>query len=196
MLTPRAILAALLMAAPLLSGQPAGAQSPAVKDATHVIAPLRADGHRPLPHEPFQITIAFKRIYRGKLASDKTYSLAVTTNETLPAIRDDSRYRASVTDMNDILQGNTDVDILALKRSGQSMYIALKISTQTFGMDVPEELPKLPVAGTHQYILTPTVPIGQRRTIYLSTDAVHNTTVEVQILVQPFDEQQHLPQQP
>jgi hypothetical protein len=181
----RVILAALLIAAPMLCAQTAGTNKGASAKAETRTAPAHSGKKARQPaHEPLQITINFKRVYRGKLSSDKTYTLAATTNETLPAIRDDSRYHASASDEKEYLDGNTDVDILALKRSGGSIYMALKISTQTFGMDVPEELPKLPVVGIHQYILTPTVPIGKRVTVYSSTDAIHNTTVEVQLLVQ------------
>jgi hypothetical protein len=138
-------------------------------------------------HEPLQITIGFKRIFKGKLAADKTYTLQATTNEDLPAIRDDSRFRTSTSDPKEVLESNTDVDIRALKKVGNSIYVALKISTQTFGTDVPEGFPKLPGTGTHQYVLTPTVPLGKLITVYSATDILHDTTVEVQLMVRPVD---------
>jgi hypothetical protein len=181
----RMILAALLMAAPMLCAQTAGTNKGASAKAETKAAPAQSGKKARQPaHEPLQITINFKRVFRGKLSSDKTYTLAATTNETLPAIRDDARFHASASDEKDYLESNTDVDILALKRSGGSIYLALRISTQTFGMDVPEGLPKLPGVGIHQYILTPTVSIGKQVTVYSSTDALHKTTVEVQLLVQ------------
>ena len=187
----RAILAVLLIAAPLLCAQtsqtaqprPAAAQSKAVP------AP-GGDTARQPARESFQITIDFKRTFHGKLVSDKTYTLGATTNETLPAIRDDTRYRANTTDKKEYLESNTDVDILALRRSGKSIYLALKISVDTIGSEVPEGLPKLPALGTHKYILTPTVPIGKRITVYSSNDALNNTAVEVELLIQPFDPNQ------
>jgi hypothetical protein len=181
----RVILAALLITAPMLCAQMPGTDKGASAKADTRTAP--AEGGRKLrqpAHEPLQITINFRRVFHGKLASDKTYTLAATTNETLPAIRDDSRFHASASDEKEYLESNTDVDILALKRAGKSIYMALRISTQSFGMDVPEGLPKLPGIGIHQYILTPTVPIGKQIKVYSSTDAIHNTTVEVQLLVQ------------
>jgi hypothetical protein len=34
------------------------------------------------------------------------------------------------------------------------------------------------------------VPIGKRITVYSSTDALNNTTVEVELMIQPFDPNQ------
>jgi len=144
----------------------------------------------------YEITIAFKRTFHGKLAADKTYTLLATVGDLLPAIRDDGRYRtdASCSDPACTIEGATDVDILRLQPRGDSIYIALKISTQTIGMDDFDFLPKLPVAGTHQYLVTPTVPIGKRITVYSHLDAGHNTSVEVQLLVKRFDPNQPEPQ--
>jgi len=138
----------------------------------------------PASHEPLEIAIQFKRIFKGKLAACKTYTLEATTNEDLPALRDDSSFRASATDPKEILESNTDVDILALRREAGSVFISLRISTQTFGTDVPESLPKLPAVGVHKYVLTPTVPLGKMVTVYASDDRLHDTRVEVQVRVQ------------
>jgi hypothetical protein len=140
-------------------------------------------------HGTYEITIAFKRTYHGKLRTDKTYTLLATTGDLLPAIRDDARFRtdASCTDPTCTIEGATDVDILRLQPRGDAIYIALKISTQTIGMDEYDFLPKLPVAGTHQYLVTPTVPIGRRIIVYSALDANNNTSVEVSLLIKPFD---------
>jgi hypothetical protein len=98
-------------------------------------------------HGTYEITIAFKRTAQDKLRTDKTYTLLATVGESLPAIRDDIRYRtdASCTAPACTIEVGTDVDILSLQPRGDSIYIALKISMQTTGMDAPDYLPKLPV---------------------------------------------------
>jgi hypothetical protein len=138
---------------------------------------------RPAAHEPLEINLQFKRIFKGKLTTCKTYTLEATTNEDLPALRDDTHYRASATDSKEILDSDTDVDILALRREAESVFIALRISTQTFGTDVPESLPKLPAVGIHKYVLTPTVQLGKMVTVYASDDRLHDTRVEVEVQV-------------
>jgi hypothetical protein len=174
----RAFLAAFMLAAPLVCAQQ---PPPKVVPNQGGAATHKA---RPAAHEPLEINLQFKRIYKGKLATCKTYTLEATTNEDLPALRDDTNFRASATDPNAILESNTDVDILALRREAESVFIALRISTQTFGTDVPESLPKLPAVGIHKYVLTPTVPLGKMVTVFASDDRLHDTRVEVQVRVQ------------
>lgn len=137
----------------------------------------------------YEINIEFRRIYHGKLRTDKTYTLLATAGETLPALRDDARFRTDATldDAAHTIEGATDVDILSLKPQGRTICLGLKISMKTHGNDVPEYLPKLPEQGTHQYLITPTIPLGKQLTVYRSSDATANTSVEVQLLVKPFD---------
>jgi hypothetical protein len=193
--TPRLILAALLIAAPMLCAQTAEIHEGATAKAEMKAAPARSGGTARLAApEPFLITITFKRYHGGKVTTCKTYTLLATTGERLPAIRDDARYRAGASDAKEFLDSNTDVDILDFKKTADSVYLALRISTQSFTMDSPEDLPKWPVEHTHQYLITPTVPIGESTTIYLATDSIHDIKSEVQLLVQAFDAKQHLPQ--
>jgi len=177
----------------LLAAAVAGAQQPITNQPVHK-ASAQTVAHKARPSVPqsYQISIAFKRIYHGKLRTDKTYTLLATVGEMLPAIRDDAHYRtdAACTASSSTIEGATDVDILTLKPQGKLITVALKISTQTMGVDTPDYLPKLPVAGTHQYLVTPTVPIGRRITVYSSTDTLNNTKVEVELLIQPFDPNQ------
>ena len=177
----------------LLAAAVANAQQPqpaTVHPAHAAASPQKAARKaQPLVPQSYQISIAFKRIYHGKLRTDKTYTLLATVGETLPAIRDDAHYRTDAASSNTI-EGATDVDILTLKPQGKLITVALKISMRTIGVDPPDFLPKLPVAGTHQYLVTPTVPIGKRITVYSSTDAINTTTVEVELLIQPFDPKQ------
>ena len=184
----RTLLLALSLAAPA-----AGAQQPqpAPIQPAHAAASPQSAAYKAKPSLPqsYQIAIAFKRTYHGKLRTDKTYTLLATVGEILPAIRDDARFRLDSATTNTI-EGATDVDILALKPQGKLITVALKISTQTIGLDPPDFLPKLPVAGTHQYLVTPTVPIGKRIVVYSSNDALNSTTVEVELLIEPFDPSQ------
>lgn len=173
----------LVLAVFMLSASLAGAQQSTLKAAASQGGAVTPKA-RPAAHEPLEITIQFKRTFKGKLAACKTYTLEATTNEDLPALRDDTRYRASATDPKETLDSDTDVDILALRRQAEFAFIALRISTQTFGTDVPDMLPKLPAVGTHKYVLTPTVPLGRMVTVYASDDRLHDTRVEVQVRVQ------------
>ena len=178
-MTRLGLLSVLLLAA----ASSAGAQPPQA-------APARAASaaHRAVPAS-YRITIGFRRSVHGKLRADKTYTLLATAGETLPAIRDDARFRtdANCSDPACSITGATDVDILVFKPHGPVITVGLKISMQTIGMEPPDYLPKLPVAGTHQYLVTPTVPFGKRITVYTANDASYSTTVEVQLLVEPFD---------
>jgi hypothetical protein len=188
--TLRIIFATLLLAAPMLGAQQAGNGVKADAGAALHPAPVRSDATagkgRASLREPLQITICFKRIFHGKLASDKTYTLVASPNGTMPQIRDDSRFRTDLNDPNRYLESNTDIDILEIRRLAASAYVALRISTQTIGSDIPEGFPKLPGVGLHKYLLTPTVPMGKQIAVYASDDLRNNTRVEVQLLVQPF----------
>jgi hypothetical protein len=194
---PKTILAVLLLAAPLLCAQTAQTHQAAAAKAENKAAPAQSgDAARQPAHEPFQITITFKRFHDGKVTTDRTYTMLATTGERLPAVRDDSRYRVSASDEKEHLDSDTDIDILDFKKSAESIYLSLRISTQTFTMPSPDEQQKWPVAHTHQYLVSPTVPVGKTVTVYSATDSIHDIQVEVQLLVQPFDVNQHLPQQP
>jgi hypothetical protein len=180
----------------LLAATVAGAQQPrpvAAQPAHAGASPQAATQKaRPSVSQSYQISIAFKRNYHGDLRTDKTYTLLATVGEILPAIRDDIHYRTDTTSTGTI-EGATDVDILTLKPQGKLITVALKISMQTIGLDRPDYLPKLPASGTHQYLVTPTVPLGKRITVYSSNDALNHTTVEVELLIQPFDPNQPNP---
>jgi hypothetical protein len=166
----------------LLAAANAGAQKP---------LPARATAHsaRHSIPESYQFTITFKRSFHDKPRDSRTYTLLASVGEILPAIRDDGYYRTDATckDSNCIIEGGTDVDILSLKPRGKFITVALKISTHTYSNDPPDFLPKLPVTFIHQYLVTPTVPIGKRTTIYSSIDDLKNNTVDVELLIQPCD---------
>ncbi len=183
----------------LLAAAVANAQQHSTAEPAHTAATPQAAAHKTRASVPqsYQISIAFKRSFHGKPRTDKTYILLATVGEILPAIRDDAHFRTDTacTATSSTIEGATDVDILTLKPQGKLITVALKISTQTIGLDPPDFLPKLPVAGTHQYLVTPTVLIGKRVTVYTNMDALNQTSVEVELLIQPFDPNQpHAPE--
>jgi hypothetical protein len=197
--TTRLILAVLLMTAPMFGAQQAETREGGIAKTAAKTAPAQSSGHakkaRQTEHESFQITILFKRYRDEKRVTDRSYTLLATTGEVMPAMRDDERYRASLSDDKEFLDHNIDVDILGLRRSGSLVFVALRISTQNFALDNPILSGKLPVvADTNQYLVTPTIPIGKLITVYAASQSLDKHREEVQLLVQPFDATQHEPQ--
>ena len=138
-------------------------------------------------HETFEITIIFRRYLNDRRVTDRSYMLLATTGEALPAMRDDDRFRPSLTDTGSHVDHNIDVDILGLRRVGQSVYVALRISTQNFELDDPQAPAKLPVVtATHQYMVTPTIPMGKLVTVYMAEQPLHSHKDEVQLEIKPF----------
>lgn len=183
MTSSRAILGWMLLAAPLVCAQQAApGRAPAAGAA-------RASGQesktQEMGRESYEITIIFRRYSNGKRVTDRSYTLLATPGEILPAMRDDDHFRPSLTDNADYVDHNIDVDILGLRRRGELMYVALKISTQNFDLDDPQGPAKLPVeTATHQYLVTPTIPIGKLVTVYSATQPLRRQ--EVQLEVKPF----------
>jgi hypothetical protein len=177
-------LGACLMAAPLAlalqnatTNPPAHGTASGAKSHAKALEPARA-------MEPFRITVRFKKLHGAKVTTQKDYMVLATSGGILPLVRDDARYRTNPTEPREGLSSNTDMDILELRREGDRVYVALKISTQTFTLDAPEELLKLPVEHTHQYLISPTVVLGKLTTVYAATDSVHDIRVELQLLVE------------
>ena len=194
MTTARMILGGMLLASPLVCAQQAGrGTTMGPRAATGSVAP-RAKTQGATTQEPrtqetgqesYEITILFRRYQNDKRVTDRSYTLLATPGEILPAMRDDDRFRPSLTDNTSYLDHNIDVDILGLRRTGERMYVALKISTQNFEMDDPQGPLKLPVATTtHQYLVTPTIPIGKLVTVYSATQPLRSQ--ELQLEVKPF----------
>ena len=175
----------LLMMPPLLAGQIAARQNPADGPRTHPAGTARSSS---ASRQPLQLTIIFKRERDDKLILFRTYTLAVTPGEILPVIRDDARFRTDAADDKQFVDSNTDIDILRLRRQGSSVFLALRVSTQSIGRDVPDGFPKLPIPNLHQYLVTPTVPLGKITTVYSASDDIHHTSAEVQLLVKPATE--------
>jgi hypothetical protein len=183
----RVIVGWILLTAPLLWAQQGGPVTVAGAGAMRMARPANAQLSRTQEkeRESFEITIIFRRYFDNKRVTDRSYTLLATPGEILPAMRDDDRYRPSLTDNTNYVDHNIDVDILGLRRRGELMYVALKISTQNFELDDPQGPAKLPVmTTTHQYLVTPTIPIGKLVTVYLATQPLRSQEVEVE--VKPF----------
>ena len=204
----RLIFAVPLLAASMLCAQQAQTRGratakPVVKASPPQGAERAEKARRPPNHEALQITIDFRVYQDDERATDRSYTLAVTTGEIMPAIRDDLRVHASPTDTmrfngpqsDQYLDHNIDVDILDIRRSGSSIFVALRISTKYYSLHGPKGPPSYPIAtDTHQYLITPTIPVGKLVTVYAATQVNHHEKEEVQLLVQPMGAAEPVPQ--
>jgi hypothetical protein len=188
--TQRIILAALLLATPLLysqgtvnhvsDGQPAPEQGAAQAQP----APNQ-------PDEAFRITITFKTIEKGKTTTQRSYMLVATPGDRNwhLGIRDDSHI-SGMADSSGLSFPylNTDVDMVGFKRTGNSVYLGLSISTDDLVDNPASQTPNThPILRSRHYNVTPTLPIGKLVTVYSAVDAVNDAKVEIQALVQPLD---------
>ena len=201
MMNPRLILAALLLTAPLLQAQDDDKKIEAQKveitlTPAKEVAPAKKEPE--LPKEPYRITINLKTTDGNKITTQKTYMLVATTNAKSdafnnPSIRDDSRVpvKTSVTDTRE-MQSNTDIDLVEFNRNANAVYLKLKISTRGYAEGVSTGEPgherANPISIEHQYTIKPTLTIGKLTTIYSSADATNGAKVEIQVLVQPFND--------
>lgn len=216
MKTPQLILAALLLATPLLYAQ----ETPAKTET------------KPTP-EPFRITINLKTTEKGKITGQKSYMLTAITEQRSdnPQIRDTNDvplptggnppgsvcYRGTVSDDCEFKysRSGTNVDISNFRTVANLVFLSLRIwaadaadspivyqtrptKAQDFtpsklddlvGNGVvtkPSSLP-LPIYHERSFVINPTLPIGKLVTVYSAADAVNDTRIEVQVMVQPLD---------
>jgi hypothetical protein len=209
MITPRLVLIGFLMAAPVLGAQVPGTHvtetpKPAIKalpaqvPAEAQAKPFEADS------DPLQITISFVKRRHGNVTIEKTYTLAVTTNLADPQIRDDSRIpyqsigrkpgsAAAAEEKTEngaktetqYFNSDTDVDIQNFKKSNSMVQLTLRVSMEGIADDV--SVP--PILRSHKYVISPTLPIGKLATVYSEADVLHDTKVEIQVLIQPLNVQ-------
>lgn len=191
--TTRLILAALLIAAPLLSAQQAGTSQAQTRSAEVKAAPSANHSSRPSPaFEPLQLTITFKRTRGDKITTHKTYTIAASSEQSDPQIRDDSRVpikkdSPATATPTEYVNGNTDVDIQSIRKVGGLISLTLRISQE--GYSESQERPSANSSlGSHRYTVSPTVPMGKLVTVYSMSDEVNNFKVEVQLLVEPLEE--------
>jgi hypothetical protein len=188
MRTLRLILALLLLATPLLNaqgtvnhvteGQPAAAQDAA-----------QSQKEQTPPDEAFRITITFKTAEGGKTTTQRTYAM-VATSRSGSGIRDDSRVSVKTNPNTwQTMDIKTDVDIGQFHRTKTGdLYLDLRIFTENF-VENPnaQEQNTMPIVRSHQYNVTPTLPIGKLVTVCSVVDAANDSKVDVQVLVQPLD---------
>jgi hypothetical protein len=210
MFTPRLILIALLMGSPMLSAQgarthEAEAQKAEIK-AQAAQAPDDAQTKKGFEAEsdPLQITINFVKQRHGKVTIEKTYTVTATTNLADPQIRDDSRVpyqsigrktEGAATTAEKVDSGaraetqyfnsNTDVDIQNVRKWKGLVQLTLRVSMEGIADDV--SVP--PILRSHRYVISPTLPIGKLATVYSETDVMHETKVEIQVLIEPLNVQ-------
>ena len=194
--TTRLIFASLLIAAPMLCAQQAQTHPAQPRKAEVKTAPAPCANHSRRPSqptfEPLQLTITFKRTRGDKITTQKTYTIAASSEQSDPQIRDDSRIpikkdSSSAAAPAEYVNGNTDVDIQSIRKVGELVSLTLRISTEGFS-----EFSERPSAnsslGSHRYTVSPTVPIGKLTTVYSMADDVNNFKVEVQLLLLPLNE--------
>jgi hypothetical protein len=197
MLTPRLIFAALLITAPLLCAQEAQTHEAQTQKAEINAAPAHhaansSKASRPA-FEPLQLTITFQRTRGGKVTTNKTYTLAASAQQWDPQIRDDSRVpvkkeSSATASPTEYVNGNTDVDIHNIRKAGDLVSLTLRIATEGYSEYAPSERPSANSSlSSHQYTVSPTVPMGKLTTVYSMEDYVNGYKVEVLLLVQPLN---------
>jgi hypothetical protein len=178
MKTPQLILAALLLATPLLYAQ----ETPAKTET------------KPTP-EPFRVTINLKTTEKGKVTGQKSYMLTATTDKIVlnSQLRDTNRDPYTTSDTGGQFtysDTGTNVDISNFKTVTNLVCLNLRISTTgavDSGLMAKPSLPMVPIYRTRQFTIAPTLPIGKLVTVYSAVDAVNDIKMEVQVMVQPLD---------
>ncbi len=192
MLTHRFILIALLVLAPATGISLRAQDKESVTPATSPTE--EASKKSEVPPEPFKITIAFKATDGDKVITQRSYTIVSSTgiHADPPRIRDGSRVPVPVQPGNSTQFNyqdiNTNVDINSIRKSGNLISINLNISTEDFSnSQVSPGISSItaPVRHSHSYSVSPTLALNKLTTVYSSTDSVNNTTVDVQVRVEP-----------
>jgi hypothetical protein len=188
MMNPRLFLAALLLSAPLLAAQD-DTQKIEAQKVEISLAPAK-EAAQPqqepkVPREPFRITINFKTTDGGKITTQRSYSLVATTASLSPSIRDSSEVPTKFHENYSYRHLKTNVDIRSFDKEGDSVRFGLVISTTDIAAGQDPNLPA--ITHDHEYTVSPTLTIGKLTTVYSAVDAVNDTKVEVQVLVQPLN---------
>jgi hypothetical protein len=197
MSTTRLIFAAILIASPLLCAQETGTHQ-APRNAEVKTAPAHSAAHSSRPSqsafEPLRLTIIFRKIRRGEPSTQKTYTIAASSQQADPQIRDDNRvpFRKESTEVaspTEYLDENTDVDVQNIRKVKNLVSLTLRVSSD--GHTVPSGATRTRANSTlnkHRYTVSPTVPIGKLTTVYSLEDGITNVRVEVLLLVELLNE--------
>ena len=195
--TSRLIFAALLMTAPLVCAQQTQTPDTQTQKSAIKAAPAHNAAHASKAaqpaFEPLQLTITFRKARGDKTITERTYTIAASSQQSDPQIRDDARYpvRKESTEPafpTEYFNFNNDVDIHNIRESGDAVSLTLCISTDNYAH---EEGSGRTLANTelssHRYTVAPTVHMGKLATVYSLEDGVTNVRVEVLLLIQPLN---------
>jgi hypothetical protein len=192
------MIATLLLAAPMLCAQQAASSKAETQKAEIKAAPAhnaaRSGNASSQDFEPLRLTITFQRTRSGKVTTHKTYTVAASAQQPGPQIRDDSRVpikkdSSAPPSPIEYINGNTDVDIQNIRKVGNLISLTRRISTEGYSEFRPPDRPSANSSlGSHQYTVSPTVPMGKLTAVYTLDDDVNENKVEVLLLVQPLNE--------
>ncbi|MGA2651376.1 MAG: hypothetical protein ABSF28_12670 [Terracidiphilus sp.] len=209
MVMERMMLIGMLMVSPLLNAQGAGTHAAVAQQAetgaqpTHAQHEVHAKKGLEADADPLQITISFAKQRHGKVTIERTYTVTATTDMADPQIRDDTRVpyqslgnkqagtatTATAEKADSGARGetqyvnyNTDVDIQNVRMWKGLVELTLRISIDGTADDVTVP----PILRSHRYVISPTLPIGKQATVYSEDDVLHETKVEIQVLIEPL----------
>jgi len=184
----RYLLAALLLVTPLCDAQSSD------KSSTSQVSQAQ-----PTAEEPFLITLTLKTSDHGKLTTDQSYTLSVTTDHgaglspltragsgnvregnRIPIVTGSEGGKSQV----QYVDAGTNIDLSNVKR--MNSLVALNVKVEVSGV-VPETAGKDdPILRQRVYSINPVLPVGKQVIVYSSTDATTGQKVEIQVLVQPI----------
>jgi hypothetical protein len=195
--TTRLFFATLLIVAPMLCAQQAGTRPAQPQNVAAKAAPAPNAIHSGTPSqpafEPLRFTIIFRKIRHGEPSTQKTYTIAASSQQADPQIRDDNRvpFRKESTDVAspiEYLDENTDVDVQNIRKVKDRVSLTLRVSSD--GHTLPSGTQRTRANSTlttHRYTVSPTVPMGKLTTVYSLEDGITNVRVEVLLLVEPLN---------
>lgn len=190
-MNPRIAFAALLLAAPLLYAQDEPQKIEAQK-LEITLAPAKQDAppqkETPAVREPYRITITFKTTDGGKTTTQRNYTLVSTTGYGEASVRDESQIYVKSPDGFNIRAIHTNVDMRNFNKSQDEVYFTLSIDTTTLaGGPTVEDPSARAITHNNRYAVSPTLAIGKRTVVYSAVDAVNDTKVDVEVLVEPLN---------
>jgi hypothetical protein len=196
--TTRLILAAFLIATPMLCAQQSPTRQAQPANAGVKTAPAHSAAHPGTAlhpaFEPLRLTIIFRKIRDGRVSTQRTYTIAASSQQADPQIRDDARYpvkkeASESASPTEYFNFNNDVDIHNIRKVGNYVSLTLCVFTDNYAHEEHKERTMANTEITsHRYTVSPTVPMGKLTTVYSLEDGITNVRVEVQLLVELLNE--------
>ncbi len=168
-----ALLAALLLCAPLLHAQNA--------DSSETLKPAQ-------PEQSYLLTLTLTVTDHGKKSIDQTYTLAASQRSNpSPSVRDGDRIPISTgteggKSQIQYLDIGTNIDFRDLHLIGSSLAMIISVENSSVAPDPSDKSDPI-IRNTH-YSMSPVAPIGKQITVYSSSDGATGHKVEIQLLVQ------------